>query len=177
MLGAYLLVNGILSLIVASFFDKKKIGSAGVFIISFLFTPLIGILIGIVSETKPEFTGTKNYSKPRGINPLPEERLKEAKATLIREIEPYKKEEELGLLSDNARAKLESLREEYKSLDIQTFRTLYRKQNEAIVARGKKKARTLLSNTLVAVFIIAIIVLWYQGFFDDIKFNMPSFDL
>lgn len=177
MLGTYLLVNGILSLIVASFFDKKKIGSGGVFIISFLFTPLIGILIGIVSETKPEFTGTKNYSKPRRINPLPKERLEEAKATLIREIEPYKKEEELGLLSDDGRAKLEALRDEYKSLDIETFKTLYRKQNEAIVARGKKQARILLRNTLIAVFIITIIVLWYQDFFDNIKFNMPSFDL
>lgn len=173
---AYVIVNGILSLIVASFFDDKKIGFTGVFLISFLFTPLLGILLGIVSDKK-QVVYQDAYPDER-FDISPEERLKKAKLKLMSDIELLLKEKELGLLDEDGEQTLQSLKQRYSALKVdeispsKTRKYVTRKDftNEIIAARKvqedeeavkvfvKKQMRDKAIRNLILIVTVAVIV-------------------
>lgn len=164
MLGTYLLVNGILSFIVAFFFDKKKIGVGGVFIISLLFTPLIGILIGIVSEKK-----TITDNSPRG-------RVEAKKKKMLADIETLNKEKELGLLTEDGQERLDNLKEQYQSLDESAIRREIKREVDRRKDSENKYFKQFMWLLVITLLVLTTIFLWQQGFFNDIRFNMPSFE-
>ena len=161
---AYFIVNGILSLIVASFFDKKKIGIGGVFIISLLFTPLIGILIGIVSEKKPV------------IDKSPKGRIEAKKKMLLADIETLNKEKELGLISEDGLKRLNDLKEDYQSLDESAIRREIKRESERRKSAENRFYKKFMWVVVITLLLLLTAFLWMEGYFDNIRFNIPSFD-
>lgn len=163
MLGSYLLVNTILSFIVAFFFDNKKIGIGGVFIISLLFTPLIGILIGIVSEKKPL------------IDKSPKGRIQAKKNKLLADIETLNKEKELGLISEDGLKRLNDLKEDYQSLDESAIRREIKRETERQQSAENRFYKKFMWVLVITLLLLVTAFLWMEGYFENIRFNIPSF--
>lgn len=97
----FFLINGVLSLLVSSFFTDRKIGMWGVFGISLILSPLIGLIVGLSSE-KVKSGNTTNSGK---------------RQQLLKQIELMSKEGELGLLDEEGKQRLEQLKVDYISLN------------------------------------------------------------
>lgn len=90
--------------IISSFFKDRVISRNTIFWLSLFFSPIIGILIGISSERKQVFKYSDSNSDDR-------------KDLLLSQIVRLKKEEELGIISDNGKVKLQILITEYQNFD------------------------------------------------------------
>ena len=99
-----------LSFACAIILEKKNTGFWGTFGICLLLSPLLGVIIAVSSGNRP-----KPLSRV--------EKNKKAKKDLLNQIEELKKEEELGLISDVNKLKLDELVESYKKYDEQVIQT------------------------------------------------------
>jgi uncharacterized membrane protein len=113
--GIIILIWIALSFACAVILEKKNTGFWGTFGICLLLSPLLGVIIAVSSG---------NRAKPLSRV----EKNKKAKKDLLNQIEELKKEEELGLISDVNKLKLDELVESYKKYDEQVLQT-----NEKVV--------------------------------------------
>ena len=95
------LINGVLSLILSSFFTDRKIGMGGVFLISLILSPLVGLIVGLSSEKVKSGNTSKGGKRQQ----------------LLKQIELMSKEGELGLLDEEGKQRLEQLKVDYISLN------------------------------------------------------------
>lgn len=134
------------------------------FIISLLFTPLIGILIGIVSEKKPV------------IDKSPKGRIEAKKKKLLADIETLNKVKELGLISEDGLKRLGDLKEDYQSLDDSAIRREIKRQTERRKNAENRFYKKFMWVVVITLLLLITAFLWLEGYFENIRFNIPSFD-
>ena len=144
----YFLITGVLSLILSTFFTDRKIGMLGVLGISLIFSPIVGLIVGLSSE-KVKSKPTTKLGK-----------FKHHKEQLLKKIELLKKEDELGLLDDNGRRQLEELRTEYLSMDeTQIMEEIERNRTEKL-----QKVKRENYYILIIVFVLILLVVIVSRF-------------
>lgn len=134
------------------------------FIISLLFTPLIGILIGIVSEKKPV------------IDKSPKGRIEAKIKKFLADIETLNKVKELGLISEDGLKRLGDLKEDYQSLDDSAIRREIKRQTERRKNAENRFYKKFMWVVVITLLLLITAFLWLEGYFENIRFNIPSFD-
>lgn len=115
-----------LSFICGLALSKKKMGFWGTFFLCLILSPLLGVIISAVS-------GDKEKPKPK----------KSQKELLLNQIEELKKEDELGLISEKNKLKLEKLTHTYKNYD-ETLRETKLNRRKEQEEQNKKMGLVLL---------------------------------
>lgn len=123
-----------LSFICGLALSKKKMGFWGTFFLCLILSPLLGVIISAVS-------GDKEKPKPR----------KSQKELLLNQIEELKKEDELGLLSEKNKQKLEKLTQTYKNYDDTLRENILNRKKEQEEQSKKMRLVLLVIFTLLVV--------------------------
>lgn len=105
----YFFINGVISLLVSVLFEDRKIGMWGVFGISIILSPFVGVIFGLSS---PKIT-------PESTDKI----FHDEKEKILKQIELMTREEELGLLDEEGKQRLLQLKRDYISM----------KKNETII--------------------------------------------
>ena len=159
-LGGILFGWVFLSLLCGFVLDGKNTGFWGTFFLCLFLSPLLGVIISATSGNK-EIRQTKKEIKTN------------EKQDLLKQIEHLKKEEELGLISEEGKIELEKLIERYKNYD--KWHSL--QQKNIIREREEQSQQDWFGKNIVNVFGVIIFVMMVLILIFYILTDMSSLDI
>jgi uncharacterized membrane protein len=143
-----------LSFVCGFVLEGKNTGFWGTFFLCLFLSPLLGVIISATSGNK-EIRQTKNQIKTN------------KKQELLKQIEHLKKEEELGLISEEGKIKLDELTAVYKNYD--EWSSIHQKNKSIELEKQKKQGRTSLYKTLITIVFVMMVMILIFYFLTDLS--------
>lgn len=153
-LGGILFGWVFLSFVCGLVLEGKNTGFWGTFFLCLILSPLLGVIISATSGNK-EIRQTTKQTKTN------------KKQELLKEIENLKKEEDLGLISEEGRVKLDELIDRYKNYD--EWHSLQQKNKIVELEKQKKQGRI---NLFKVIFVIMVLILIFYFLTDLSSLNV-----
>lgn len=153
-LGGILFGWVFLSFVCGLVLEGKNTGFWGTFFLCLFLSPLLGVIISATSGNK-EIRQTTKQTKTN------------KKQELLKEIENLKKEEDLGLISEEGRVKLDELIDRYKNYD--EWHSLQQKNKIVELEKQKKQGRI---NLFKVIFVIMVLILIFYFLTDLSSLNV-----
>lgn len=153
-LGGILFGWVFLSFVCGLVLEGKNTGFWGTFFLCLILSPLLGVIISATSGNK-EIRQTTKQTKTN------------KKQELLKEIENLKKEEDIGLISEEGRVKLDELIDRYKNYD--EWHSLQQKNKIVELEKQKKQGRI---NLFKVIFVIMVLILIFYFLTDLSSLNV-----
>ena len=153
-LGGILFGWVFLSFVCGLVLEGKNTGFWGTFFLCLILSLLLGVIISATSGNK-EIRQTTKQTKTN------------KKQELLKEIENLKKEEDLGLISEEGRVKLDELIDRYKNYD--EWHSLQQKNKIVELEKQKKQGRI---NLFKVIFVIMVLILIFYFLTDLSSLNV-----